>query len=122
MDLLEARSDKEHISDQRGVAEVIAPFIGHDPFDACFGGGSDERRFLIWGCRNGHGNDEDILTMEGGNNRGVGGVVYILGGDPGRKDVGAFCARESGHSMFAVCEESGNNIRAEVSSSLRRSA
>jgi hypothetical protein len=56
--------------------------------------------------------------VEGGDERGVRGIVYVLGNDASGKDIRAFWASESGDSMFTVCDESGDDVGADVSSSL----
>ena len=86
------------------IPEVLAPFVGHYPFNTCFGGGFDEGGFLVWGCGDGHRDYEDVLALESRHERAVRSVVYVLGGDVGGKDTGAFWAGKSRDGMFAVCE------------------
>jgi hypothetical protein len=58
------------------------------------------------------------LALESRYERAVRSVVYVLGGDVGGKDTGAFWAGKSRNGMFAVYEERGDNMGAEGSSSL----
>ena len=73
---------------------------------------------MVWGCGGGHGDYEDVLALEGRDERGVRGVVYMLGGDVRGKDDGAFWADEGSYGVFAVCEKRSDDVGAEGSSSL----
>lgn len=67
----------------------MPPFVGYDPFHACGGGGGDEVGLVGGGCGDGEGYYEGVLVLEGGDERGVRGVVYGLGDDAWVDGAGA---------------------------------
>lgn len=89
------------------MSEVSTPFVGHHVFHASGGCGADESWLLVGGSGHGHGDDEDVLTLESRSQRIGGFIVYVLDGYAGGKGVGAFGAGEDRDVVFAGRNEGG---------------
>lgn len=89
-----------------GDRVIEPPFVGENVGDASARRSVDELGVRVRRRHDGHGDDQDLLTLEGFHKGGLIIVVYFLGSDAVRHLVGAVGTGESGDLMFP-CSEQG---------------
>jgi hypothetical protein len=102
------------------LENIASPVVWHDPWDTSFGCSSDEFAFGVRGCCDAEGDQEDILSAEGGDESGVvvvGGFGYF---DARWELAGALRASDGGDVETAALEEGFGHVASASSAGLGR--
>ena len=102
----------------RGVVRVATVFVRHDPVHACVFGGGDELA-LRAGCGHyGECDDEEIMSVQGGDDRLVGVIVDGLDSQAFWELGSALRAGEGGDGVLAACDEGFGDVGAYLTAAL----
>jgi hypothetical protein len=92
----------------------------YNPGYAGFGSGADEGRLSVVACVTSYGDDEHVLTLEGGDkSRGI-GIIDGTELDPRNGLVGRVEAGDGGDVEDALLEEGINDESTDLAGSLRK--